>query len=370
MTPDAPPPVPQATAARSTPKSGGGWPLLRNMALPALFEVFLVSAVVSLLLIRAGLALSGFPRVGGGGLHIAHMLWGGLLMVASVLLLLGYLGRAVQFAAAAVSGIGFGTFIDEIGKFVTSDNNYFFRPAVALIYVAFVLLSLSARALEGRRRFTDRELLANAFDLAREARLHNRRPAHNARVLAYLERDTSGDLLISGLRQTLQAAASEPPLLPGPFRWLRRRLALWYVRLTGSPRLEQALLVPVGIYALFVVASMVVLVAGWRPASGDNPGVARTGVLAADLLTLAMVAGGSVTLRRSRLSAYRWFERAVMVNLLVAQVFTFYLQQFGALGGLAIDLVLVVLLNGMIRTERREMARGGGPPRPSGSPRN
>src|SRR5262249_45913682 len=152
--------------------------LLRSVALVPLYETFLVSAVVSLLAVRAGLALSGFPQVGGGGLHIAHMLWGGLLMLLSLLLLFGFVGRAVQYTAATVSGIGFGTFIDEIGKFVTSDNDYFFRPAVALIYAVFVLLSLLARALEARRPFTDRELLANAFDLARQIHLHHPRPAH------------------------------------------------------------------------------------------------------------------------------------------------------------------------------------------------
>src|SRR5438105_3470241 len=29
-------------------------------------------------------ALSGYPQVGGHGLHIAHMLWGGLLMVLAI----------------------------------------------------------------------------------------------------------------------------------------------------------------------------------------------------------------------------------------------------------------------------------------------
>src|SRR5215469_8925345 len=146
---------PSKRAAPRHVRTARRWPLLRNLVMVGLYETFLVSAVVSLLLIRAALALSGFPQVGGGGLHIAHMLWGGLLMLLSLRLLLGFIGRAVQFTAAIVSGIGFGTFIDEVGKFVTSDNNYFFRPAVALIYVVFVLLSLSARALEGRMPFTD-----------------------------------------------------------------------------------------------------------------------------------------------------------------------------------------------------------------------
>lgn len=347
-------PEPSTPAAPYHVRRARRSPLLRNVALVALYETFLVSAVVSLLLIRTALALSGFPQVGGGGLHIAHMLWGGLLMLLSLLLLLGFVGRAVQFTAAIASGIGFGTFIDEVGKFVTSDNNYFFRPAVALIYVVFVLLSLSARALEGRRRFTDWELLANAFDLAREIHLHHRRPAHSAQVLASLSRDESPSPLVEALRQTLEKGLSEPPLLPGPMRRLQRRTARWYLELVRSRRLHQALLLLFVLYAVFVAISLTALATGWLSAPLTGPGgVARAGALAADLLSLVLLAAGASALRRSRAGACRWLERAVMVNLLVSQVFTFYLQQFGSIAGLAIDLILLLVLNGMIRTERR-----------------
>ncbi len=344
-------PEPSTPAAPYHVRPARRSPLLRNVALVALYETFLVSAVVSLLLIRTALALSGFPQVGGGGLHIAHMLWGGLLMLLSLFLLLGFVGRAVQFTAAIASGMGFGTFIDEVGKFVTSDNNYFFRPAVALIYVVFVLLSLSARALEGRRPFTDRELLANAFDLAREIHLHHRRPAHSAQVLASLSRD---DPLVEARRQTLEKGVSEPPLLPGPLRRLQRRTARWYLELVRSRRLHQALLLLFVLYAVFVAISLTALATGRLSAPLTGPGgVARAGALAADLLSLVLLAAGASALRRSRAGACRWLERAVMVNLLVSQVFTFYLQQFGSIAGLAIDLILLLVLNGMIRTERR-----------------
>lgn len=40
---------------------------------------------------RLALQLVGYPRLGGGGFHIAHLLWGGLLMLAAIVLLLGFL---------------------------------------------------------------------------------------------------------------------------------------------------------------------------------------------------------------------------------------------------------------------------------------
>ena len=97
------------------------------------FELFLASAVVSILLIRAWLELTGYPKVGGGGLHIAHMLWGGMLLLVAVMLLLIWWNPSMRRFAAFLAGLGFGTFIDEIGKFITHDNDYFFKPAAVIL---------------------------------------------------------------------------------------------------------------------------------------------------------------------------------------------------------------------------------------------
>ena len=41
-----------------------------------LLENFLISAVTAVLLVRLFLYLTGYPQLGGAGLHIAHLLWG------------------------------------------------------------------------------------------------------------------------------------------------------------------------------------------------------------------------------------------------------------------------------------------------------
>src|SRR6202022_3308701 len=144
---------------------------IRNLDAGPLLETFLVSAVAAVLAVRFFLGATGFPRLGGGGLHIAHMLWGGALRVAGVLMLLGYLGHRIRRAAAVLAGLGFGLFIDELGKFITSDNNYFYRPAIARIDVVFVLLFLWWRALERPRVWDEEPSLANALMLLRDAPL-------------------------------------------------------------------------------------------------------------------------------------------------------------------------------------------------------
>src|SRR5262245_57452146 len=134
---------------------------VRDSEAGAMLELLFVAAVSSVLLIRAALAATGYPQLGGHGLHIAHMLWGGLLLLVACGLLLSYWSPSVRRAAALVAGVGFGTFIDELGKFITSDNDYCFRPTIALLYIVFTLLFLVVRSV-ARGSLTPREAVLNA----------------------------------------------------------------------------------------------------------------------------------------------------------------------------------------------------------------
>jgi hypothetical protein len=91
---------------------------------------------------RFFLHLTNYPKIGGGELHFAHVLWGGLILFASSLLPLIFSNRWVYKVSAAGSGIGIGLFIDEVGKFITSTNDYFYPPAAPVIYGFFLLIVL------------------------------------------------------------------------------------------------------------------------------------------------------------------------------------------------------------------------------------
>ncbi len=171
--------------ADRVPHGGHGIFVYRLGIGPAL-DLFLVAGVATILIIRTFLASTGYPQLGGEGLHIAHMLWGGLLMVIAIAYLVLSTSRRSIVLAALVGGAGWGFFIDEVGKFVTSDNNYFFRPAVAIIYVSFLVLYLVFRAFETRITRTADIYLANAFEVAKEAVVRHVSAGDLERAEAYL----------------------------------------------------------------------------------------------------------------------------------------------------------------------------------------
>ena len=145
--------------------------LPRRVDLGALLDTLLICAVVTILIVRTELYLTHYPQLGGHGLHIAHLLWGGLLMLISLSLLLAFVTPSVRQLAAVVGGIGFGLFIDEVGKFVTADNNYFFKPSAAIIYCVFIVAFVIVRQLERRSAFTRREYLLNAIEMIKDVPL-------------------------------------------------------------------------------------------------------------------------------------------------------------------------------------------------------
>src|SRR5947209_17597848 len=93
-----------------------------------LLDTFLVSAIATVVIIRIFLEATGYPQLGGGGLHIAHVLWGGLGMLVAIALLLLYLSSTTRLIAAVVGGAGFGPFVDVLWKFVASDHPYLLTP--------------------------------------------------------------------------------------------------------------------------------------------------------------------------------------------------------------------------------------------------
>jgi hypothetical protein len=323
-----------------------------------LLERFVVSGIVSVLVIRWALALTGYPKLGGGGLHIAHMLWGGLLMVIALVLLLLFLEWRVHRAAAIVAGLGFGTFVDEIGKFITTDNNYFFRPAAAIIYVVFIALFLLTRAVMSERALTSGEALANAMDVLEpgaRGQLDNRARALG---LSLLGRADPADPLVPALRAWVAHRPAGPVTVTGLDR-LEALGSRLYASAIADPLFERALIAIMAVDAAAAVIGAFTLVLLLGSGAGSSAAtVSGVGQTVSAVAGALLVLRGVPELGRSRFAAYRWFRRGVLVWILVTQLFVFYISQLAGVAGLGVHVLTYAVLTYMLSHE--------GAPSPSG----
>ena len=131
--------------------------------------VTLLAFALSVSLTRLFLALTGYPQIGGEVFHIAHALWGGLLLYIAALLPLVLANRWVYMVGAVLTGMGVGLFIDEVGKFITQANDYFFPLAAPIVYAFFLLsVGMYLRVRRPRERSVRGELF-RALEALEEA---------------------------------------------------------------------------------------------------------------------------------------------------------------------------------------------------------
>jgi hypothetical protein len=336
--------------------------LYRNVRARDHLEIFLLSAASSLLLIRFYLHITGYPQIGSGGLHIAHMLWGGILMMVAISMALSFVGARVQRITAIVGGIGFGVFIDEIGKFITRDNNYFFKPAIGIIYAIFIVLYLIFNFMSRTRPLTSREYQLNALGQLEEAIVKDMDPAEKFRVQQLIHRADANDALTKQLQKFLDNVRTIPAEQPSRVSQLLNRIGQTYMRFwqrKDSNRLVR----------LFFLAEVVIFVVGIAVSGNTYSNIhgilnmsadafsysseLAIGQLAASLAAAGFAIWGAILLPTSRLRAYEQFRRATLVNIFLTQFFMFTRIEFEALPGFFFNVALLGIIGYAIRQEER-----------------
>jgi hypothetical protein len=214
------------------------------------------------------------------------MLWGGLALVVAALLSLVVSAAWVPPVTAILTGAGTGLFIDEVGKFITASNDYFYPLAAPLIYgllLALVLLFVLIRHRDGGVPAVSRPARVSAWEAAHLPRRRYRRLLVALLLVVGLAWLASFALFLAldaaALRELISAIAA----VPGD-RVERPTEPAFYF-------LEVAVL---GASALLLVAAAVVLVLGREDA---GIGVATVG------LVIALTAGALVSLYVEQVSA-------------------------------------------------------------------
>jgi hypothetical protein len=176
-------------------------------------------------------------------------------------------------------------------------------------------------------------------------------PDDRARIVGLLDQVNDQPELEQALRRYLDGVPSTPDV-DAPWETISGRIAQWYGSLAAHPRFDTALTIAVIVYtAAAVVASLAVLVQVHDGGSAESLGAAAVGQAISTLAGAVLVGRGVLALTASRVVAYQWFLRGVLVWLLVTQVFVFYRSQLAGLGGLTFDLLAYVALRYALRHE-------------------
>ncbi len=316
----------------------------------------LVSFAMSVIVTRTFLQLTGYPQLGNGTLHIAHVLWGGLLLFIASLLPLLLANRWAFNTSAILSGIGVGLFIDEVGKFITQTNDYFYPPAAPIIYAFFlltVLLYLQIRRPEKPNPRTElyRVLEGLTEVLDHDLDIHERAELQEGLQDICMKTD---DPNLKQLTESLSKFLDEEDLhlvQAHPTLWDRLHIHIHPLRLKliTQPRLRWFLIVSLGGMGVTALIEFVLLLAA-IPTPGPaleillKPLITRGELHSAQqalwflvrvLLeggfgALLIVAGGLFTIQKER-QAIQLATLTLIVWLTVINLLVFYLDQFGAL---------------------------------------
>ena len=315
----------------------------------------LVAFAATVIVTRAFLELSGYPQIGNDVLHIAHALWGGLLLFVAALLPLALANRWALQASALLGGVGTGLFIDEVGKFITQANDYFFPPSLSIIYAFFLLTVLAYLYLRRPHRQDPRSAMYHALEGLKDALDGDLDIDEAARIEARLAiAKQSGRDHITSLADAIGDYVQKekqhfPTAKPGYWKrianWvdaLGQRLGRRVHRTIISVFLIMWVILVIGYIAVMALGTNVdsqminldTQVIQWRA-----PLIA-TQVVTGGLMIVAVIAW----LRKNEKRGLALAVAGFLLSLVVLQLLYFYLSQFAALTVTLLQLAFLQIL--------------------------
>jgi hypothetical protein len=251
-----------------------------------------------------------------------------------------------------IGGIGFGLFLDEVGKFVTKDNDYFYGPAAEIMYILVVLILVGARIVRDFRPLSPKECLASAASIAADGVARGLATRRREIGLALVERARAGGADGDDVHRIRELLLSADPASDRLYAMQRRVVAL-IPNFFRSPRWVPVVgwLIVVGSFLGVALGALGVVLGGYFY-EDDRLTVTLQGLnvpsvilLVSAVLTLGMALPAMVARRRTgAVWTLRWLRNAALVFTLLNALVNFATEGFGALINLAIGLFTLAIL--------------------------
>ena len=341
--------------------------------------LLLLSFAASVSFTRLFLELTGYPQLGNQTLHIAHVLWGGLMLFISALLMLIYANRWVYRIGAILAGVGVGLFMDEVGKFITQTNDYFYPPAASIIYVFFLLVVIFYMEIRRPNRRDARSELYRVLDTFEEVLdrdLDNVERAELEERLHYIVQSAEQyefSNLAEELLQFLQSkhipiAQHRQGLVARLLEFARAFEQRWLTR----GRMRAILLSGLGVLGIWALHDLVLLlldtesytyliqvlvdqITHGRVTGTTSLAWLTAGIALKAALGLALLVGIGIILAKREKQGLQLLYFVLLLFLTVLNLLEFYFEQFSTIVPAIVQFILLLLL---IHYRRRFMLHG------------
>jgi hypothetical protein len=309
----------------------------------------LIAFGVTVIAVRIFLQLTGFPQIGGRVLHIAHALWGGLLLFIAVLLPLLLANRWALQASALLSGIGVGLFIDEVGKFITQANDYFFPPALPFIYGFFLITVLVYLYFRRPRREDPRSAMYHAleglFDIL-DGDLDTQEATQIKTQLTIAKQSERAEIVSLANAVSAYLEKAEGVLVPAsPGYW--KRFTDWVNGLgarLGHHRHHAIISVILILWALSAAGFIAVLVLDLPSLESDIVQFRGALIAIQAIIGALMIVAAVAWFSGRENTGLRFAIIGFLLSLVALQTLYFYLSQFQAITVTLLQLLLLLIL--------------------------
>ena len=325
--------------------------------------LFLISAAFSVLATRIYLVLLNYPQVARGEIHLAHALLGMILMTIANMTLFSYHGKIVRQFGAVVGGLGFGQIIDELGKLITRNNNYFYQPVPMIIFLIFVSLFFIYRYLDQYTPHSPKEIFYDSLERLEELaedNFHLSTQKWLESMVAGIEsaRKKNYQVFADNVLQIAKTAQVKPRPQNGYVQKIRSSWH-WLEDFTTERR--------PAFYFLLVVFLIYIVVTLWSTATFTQivwlhqfehlkyrvDTRFELFLIVAQYVSqfasaLLMIRGFLYLVWRRRIRALQFFRNGLAVNILVTQIATFYFKQFAAVPELLLMVTMFAIVHNIL----------------------